>query len=425
MSRTLQRMPGTPETSRAAFFGWRIVGLAVITGALTGPGQTIGVSVFVDPFIEDLGLSRSSVSTAYLIGTMIAALGLPLVGSRIDRMGARRAMMAIGAGFGAGLVAMAGVQGFVTLVVGFIAIRLLGQGSLSLVSTIAVTHWFERRRGTAMGILSTGMRVLMSLVPVGLSIVIVSHGWRWAWVVAGLVVWAVVVPIARFGIVDRPSDVGQVPDGSLESQENTTAPVVAESATRGEALRTARFWVLLTSMMSIGMLSTALNFHQISLLGDAGLTPVQAAVMFLPQVVGTAIAGVVFGYLADRLTGRILIPMVMALLAGALLLASNLSPGLVIVLYAICLGAAGGAGSAVNATLLPRWFGLRHIGAIQGTASLLMVASTSLGPVAFSVARDLAGNYEGAAFWFALVPIAAGVAATFLRSARVVGVTSS
>jgi MFS family permease len=418
-------MPGAPETNRRAFFGWRIVGLAIVTGALTGPGQTIGVSVFVDPFIDHLGLSRSSVSTAYLIGTMVAALGLPIVGTQIDRLGARRSMIAIGAAFGAALVAMSGVQGFTTLVVGFVAIRLLGQGSLSLVSTISVTHWFERRRGTAMGILSTGMRVLMSLVPVGLSIVIVAHGWRWAWVVAGVVVWAVVVPIARFGIVDRPSDVGLVPDGPFAATDDgEDSPVPVMSATRREALRTARFWVLLSSTMSIGMLSTALNFHQISLLGDAGLTPVEAAVMFLPQVVGTAIAGVVFGYLADRLTGRILIPMVMALLAGALLLASSLSPGLVIVLYAICLGAAGGAGSAVSATLLPRWFGLRHIGAIQGTAAFLMVASTSLGPVAFSIARDAAGNYEGAAFWFTLMPIAAGVAAMFLKSARVVGVDS-
>jgi MFS family permease len=415
-------MPDPPEPNHRAFLGWRIVALAIVTGALTGPGQTIGVSVFVDPFIDDLGLSRSSVSTAYLIGTMIAALGLPMVGTQIDRVGARRAMMAIGAGFGAALVAMSGVQGFTTLVVGFVAIRLLGQGSLSLVSTISVTHWFERRRGTAMGIFSTGMRVLMSLVPVGLSIVIVGFGWRIAWVVAGLAVWMIVVPIARFGLVDRPSDVGQVTDGPLDAPAEAEETVAIESVARSDALRTARFWVLLSATMSIGMLSTALNFHQISLLGDAGLTPVQAAVMFLPQVVGTAIAGVAFGYLADRLTGRILIPMVMALLAAALLLAANLTPGIVIVVYAICLGAAGGAGSAVSATLLPRWFGLRHIGAIQGAASLLMVASTSLGPVAFSMARDIAGDYEGAAMWFALIPVAAGISATFLRSAQVVGV---
>lgn len=399
--------------------------MAVVTGALTGPGQTIGVSVFVDSLIEDLDLTRSSVSSAYLVGTLLAALGLPIVGKQIDRLGARRAMTLIGIGFGTALVAMAGVRGFVSLIVGFAAIRLLGQGALSLVSSVAVTHWFDRRRGTAIGILSTGMRGLMSLIPIGLSVVILSQGWRTAWLVAAAAVWLIVIPIARFGIVDRPSDVGQHPDGIEPTPTDHDAPTaLAASATRGQAFRTARFWVLMSASTSVGMLSTALVFHQISLMGDAGLTPTQAAAMFLPQVLGAAIAGTVFGLLADRLTSRILIPMVMALLMTALLLAANLTPGVMIVVYAIALGASGGALGAVNATLLARWFGLGHIGAIQGAAALLNVASTAIGPLAFSIARDLAGNYRGAALWFTVLPTAAGIAAMFLKSARVVGIRS-
>ena len=128
-----------------SFFGWRILALAIVTGGLSGPGQTIGVSVFVDQFISDLDLSRSEVSTAYLIGTLIAALGLPRIGQQIDRAGVRRGMTFVGIAFGAALVAMAGVQGLVTLVIGFVAIRLFGQGSLMLTSTIAVTLWFDKR----------------------------------------------------------------------------------------------------------------------------------------------------------------------------------------------------------------------------------------------------------------------------------------
>ena len=39
---------GVAEPARR-FLGWRIAGLATITGAATGPGQTIGVSVSIDP----------------------------------------------------------------------------------------------------------------------------------------------------------------------------------------------------------------------------------------------------------------------------------------------------------------------------------------------------------------------------------------
>ncbi|MDH3470491.1 MAG: MFS transporter, partial [Acidimicrobiia bacterium] len=99
--------------SRRRFLGWRIAVLATITATMTGPGQTIGVSVFVDPMIADLSLTRSQVATAYLIGTLTGALALPFVGRWVDRVGSRRAMTLIGLAFASGLVVMSGVRGFV------------------------------------------------------------------------------------------------------------------------------------------------------------------------------------------------------------------------------------------------------------------------------------------------------------------------
>ena len=408
-------MKNEQSSVRRSFYGWRILGLAIITGGLTGPGQTIGVSVFVDQFISDFGMSRSEVSTAYLIGTLIAALGLPLIGRRVDRVGVRRAMTVIGVAFGVALVGMAGVQGFVTLAIGFVAIRLLGQGSLMLVSTVAVTLWFEKRRGTVLGIFTTGTAIVMALVPVGLSLIIEGYGWRVAWLTSAVMIWLVVVPIARFGMIDRPSDVGQVPDGPNPKKMKPSKEQTTVSATRSEALRTNRFWSLIAASATVGMLVTALNFHQISLLADAGLTATEAAVMFLPQVIGAAAAGLLFGYLSDRLTGRELIPMAMGLLIISLVLAASLTPGVAVVLYAVSLGAAGGAIRSVSATLLPRWFGVRHIGEIQGTASFIDVASTAVGPVVFALARDATGGYSGAATWFIIMPLLAGIVATTIR----------
>jgi MFS family permease len=403
------------DTKRTPFFGWRILILASITAALTGPGQTIGVSVFVDHFISDLEISRSQVSTAYLIGTLVAALGLPMIGRRIDKVGARRAMMVIGFAFGVALIGMAGVRGLAALTVGFFAIRLTGQGALSLVSTVSVTHWFDRKRGTALGIYSTALAILMSLVPVGLNLIIEAYSWHIAWIASGLLIWLVVLPIARFGIIDHPADVGQFPDGSAPTTDGELPSAAVRGATRHEAMRTARFWIVVSASGAVGMLSTALNFHQISMLGDAGLTSTEAAVMFLPQVVGAAVAGLFFGVLADRLTGRSLIPIVMALLAISLGLTLTLAPGATVILYAISLGAAGGASRTVTATLLPRWFGVTNIGAIQGSASLITVASTAIGPVLFSITRDIAGGYGSAAAALVVIPIVIGLVATTLR----------
>lgn len=59
-------------TTPRRFSGWRIVALAALTMAVTGPGQTVGVSAFVDPMIDGLDLTRSQVSGAYLVGTLAA-----------------------------------------------------------------------------------------------------------------------------------------------------------------------------------------------------------------------------------------------------------------------------------------------------------------------------------------------------------------
>jgi MFS family permease len=399
-----------PTSTRRRFVGWRIVVLATITAAMTGPGQTIGVSVFVDPVIDTLDLTRSQVSTAYLIGTLLGALALPSVGRWVDAIGARRAMTAIGAAFGVALVVMSGVRGFVTLAIGFTLIRWLGQGSLSLVSTVAVTHWFERRRGAVFGLMMTVVSALMSLTPVLLNLAIEAYSWRTAWLLAALAVWLVVVPIGYFGIVDRPTDVGQHADGQPAPAAAATS-TSATSRSRSEALGEVRFWLLSATVATTALLVTALNFHQISILGEAGLNSTEAAAMFLPQVGGAIGAGLIVGALSDRVPVRYLLALAMILMAAALVMLRIVEPGWPVILYAVTLGAAGGAQRPLAATVLPRWFGLANIGAIQGVSTFLGVGASALGPVVLSLGRTWTGDYIDAALLAALVPVAIGLAA--------------
>jgi MFS family permease len=256
----------------------------------------------------------------------------------------------------------------------------------------------------------------MSLVPVLLNVVIEAYSWRAAWLVSAVLVWVIVIPIAQWGLIDKPSDVGQVPDGVVLEKDVESSFSLADSYTRAEAIRTSRFWIVGAYVGTVGLLTTALNFHQISMLGEAGMNATQAVAMFLPQVVGAAAAGILFGYLADRLTGRILIPMVMGTLIAALLLTLVLAPGFTAVLYAICLGSAAGATRTVTSTLLPRWFGVGHIGSIQSTIGLIGVASTAFGPVAFAIGREFGGDYGITAAQFAILPVIIGIIAASMRS---------
>ncbi len=399
------------------FLGWRIAGLATITGAMTGPGQTIGVSVSIDPLIAELGLNRVEVSVAYLIGTMAGAALLLPVGSWIDRVGTRQAMRWIGAAFGAGLIVMAGVRGFVTLVAGFTLIRWLGQGSLSLVSSVAIVHWFERLRGRVVGVTSPAVITLMSFTPLMMGMAVATYGLRTAWLLAAAVVWLIVIPIGHFGIVDRPSDVGQRPDGFRRSVPAASRglTLAVDSVTRRQAVVQPRFILMSLVVATASMMLTGLNFHQISILGEVGLTPTAAAAMFVPQVLGTVAAGLVTGVLADRLPARFLLAASMGLLICAMAMIGILESGWQVYAYAVVLGSSMGAQMPLVPTVLPRWFGLRNIGGIHGVSMLVMVAASAIGPVALALLADISGSYPTAALWLTLIPLATGLGALTIK----------
>jgi MFS family permease len=396
---------GTPGPARrAGFSGWRIVVLATITLGMTGPGQTAGVSVFVDPMIAGLDLSRSQVATAYLVGTLTAALAMPRVGRLLDLRGTRFAMTAVGGAFGVVLAAMAGVQGLVTLAVGFIGIRMLGQGGLTLIATTSVSYWFKERRGLAVGLVTAFGAGILALTPVVMASVIGAVGWRASWLIAAGVVLAVVLPIARLGMIDRPSDVGQQVDGVSDHAAAAAGPAIG--LTRRQAASTGMFWALVGGVTTTGLVGTGMTFHQIDLLGQQGLTPLQAAANFLPQTLAAASATLATGALVDRLSVRVLLCASMATLAASMVALPWVGPDLSVVAYAAGIGASGGMARALEGAGMPKMFGVRHVGAIRGLAMGLMVASTAFGPLALSLGRDLTGGYVSVLRLLLVLPVA-------------------
>jgi MFS family permease len=401
--------PASPRPS-TRFSGWRIVVFAAIALGLTGPGQTAGVSVFVDPMMASLDLTRSQVSMAYLVGTLGGAVAMPRLGKLIDDRGTRVAMAVVGGLFAVVLAGMAGVTGIMTLTVGFVGIRMLGQGGLSLVSTTSVAPWFDRRRGLAIGVTTAIGSGIIALVPVGSEALISQTGWRVAWLVLSALILLTVVPIATFGLIDRPEQVRQRADGDPEPHPDDPPIVVAGSFTRSQALRTPIFWVVAGAVATTGMIGTGLAFHQISLLGEQGLTPTQAAGNFIPQTVAALTTTIGVGALIDKLAPRWVLLGSMLLLAGAMVGVPFVAPGWSAIAYGVAVGAAGSSARALEAASFPRIFGLASLGRIRGVVTAISVASTAFGPLALSVGYDLTGSYRQVLLLLLVVPASVAVA---------------
>lgn len=389
------------------FFGWHVVAVSAVVYICTAPGQTAAVSTFIDPMIRDLGVSRSAISTAYLVGTLTGAVAMPWAGRLIDRWGARRSMLVVAAVFGAVLVFMASVDGLVGLTLGFVGIRMLGQGALGLTATLGASMWFESRRGLALSIVSAVGASGISLAPLLVERLIAAQGWRTVWVIEGVVVWAVVLPLAAFAMLDAPEQLGQRPDGAGERR---TPAAPRWGVTLREAARSPFFWVTTAGVAASGMLSTAVAFHQISILGERGLSPTEAAANFVPQTAAGILATLAVGALVDRISPRWLLGGSMLSLAIGLAWGVVVAPGLSAIGFGLAIGSCSSAIRAFEAAAIPRFFGTTHVGALRGFVAAVAVGSTAFGPLLFALARGATGTYTPVLLASAVLPVAVLVA---------------
>jgi MFS family permease len=389
----------------------RVTAVGAVAYALTAPGQTAAVSVFVDPVVAELGISRTAVSTAYLVGTLGGAAAMPLVGRALDRHGARAVLLAVGGLLGGVLVALSAVSGLVGLTAGFVGIRFAGQGALTLAATTLVAYYVTRRLGTAVGLVTAVGSAAISLAPLGLERLIAAHDFRLAWLVQGLLVWVVIVPLAIWGLPRR----SRLPGPAVSEQ-------VRPRGGLGPVLRAPMFWVVTGGVGVLALVGTGLTFHQIAVLGERGLSTAQAAATFLPQTVAGLVSTLLVGILLDRVSPRPVMVGSMVMLVVALAAAAFASPGWSAVGYGVALGAAGNSFRTVEAAALPRYFGTEHIGAVRGVVHAVTVAASAVGPLLFALGHGWLGSYRPVVLMLVTLPLVLGVATVSVREPHAVEV---
>ncbi len=395
------------------YYGWVILIVGTLGSVMTSPGQTYAVSVFIDYFIEDLGLSRSLVSTLYSVATLTASFALPFVGRQFDKRGARLMVPLCSLLLGLACIYMSFVLNAVMLGLGFFALRLLGQGSLSLVSKNAINQWWVRRRGMAMGISGVAGSLLgLGGFPLLVTWLIAYSGWRDAYIGLGLLLVLGMFPLGWFFIRNQPEQYGLVPDGKAGPAGGAEgAGFVEEHWTLSEALHTKAFWVFAAGLASASMLNTGLTFHLFSVFKDNGLSPAVTASVFVPIAVTGALAQLGSGVLVDRIPVRYMLTLGLLLMAAVLVAVPKLASVEMALVLGVVIGLQGGIEMIVSSVVWPQYFGRRHMGSITGLASTIMAGASAFGPMPFGLARDLMGDYTAVLTWFALLPLILAVAA--------------
>ncbi len=404
------------------FYGWVIAVVATLGIIMTNPGQTPVISIFIDRFIEDLAISRSLISTLYLVGTVIGGLTLSLWGRQIDRRGSRIMTGVIAALLGLACFYMRFVQNAVMLGFGFVLLRMLGQGGLSLVSRNVINQWWVRRRGLVIGVTGVAASLVgMGLFPNVVHALLERYQWSTTYTILGGALVFGMVPIALLLLRDRPEPFGLHPDGEpLGDEEEADADASGDANpqslkpsrdwTLESAIRTPAFWVVAASFFASAMLGTGLFFHMVDIFDSRGLGPDVAAAVYAPISVTSAVVYLGAGYLADRLPMRYLMSASMVALTLVMVMAQLFNSVPLAIAYGILTGVNSGLSQTIGSVVWADYFGRRHLGAIAGFASTISVIGSALGPLPLGLARDLLGDYSTALLIEAALPIALAIA---------------
>lgn len=395
---------------RSGFFYGYIVWIVATLGVLaSSPGQSFTVSLFIDRYIEDFSIGRTGISGLYGLGTFLAALSLTYVGQLIDRHGYRRMGILISSSFGVVLVLLSLTNGPVMLLLGFIAIRMLGQGSLFLVSSTVIAQWFWKRRGRMLSLTAVIYALFRSVYVPNLQRVLESMDWRHVWIILGVAVGTSIPLLIWVFVRDRPEELGLLPDGAapdeLELSEKekeqalaTTpedhADFVEETWTLREAMGTAIFWVFAFGRVLVPAWITGLVFHQISVFETLGYDASTAARVYGIMALITAVTSIIAGYLVDRIRPGIVLSLQMATLIMTLITATVMTEPWLLGVYALGYGFTMGSGVVFDGAVWANLFGRKHLGAIQGFITTSKVIGSSIGPLLYGLSFDFLDSYN-------------------------------
>lgn len=395
-----------------------MVAVATLATFCSGPGQSFVFSVFVDPILADTGISRVYLSTLYAFGTGVSAAMVVLVARLVDRFGARIMLAGVALALGVASFGMSMAAGPLALFFGFAAMRALGQGSLPVTATMLTAQWFVKRRGRAMAVVILGLAASNALLPPLTQSFISTFGWREAYMALGIMVWLLLIPASILVVRNRPEDVGLNPDGSAVPVEEPGGNGRDGDHGSKRVMLSPDFWLLAVPLAAVPFAVTALVFHQISILGERGISPGVAASVFIVFAIASAAATSLSGFLTEKLGPRKPLGISLGLLLlGVIGLQLASTPALAAV-YAAVVGAAAGIQGVVAGTIWAHYYGRHGLGRVQGPATMVMISAAALAPLPLAALRQFSGDYSLGLTFMAAIPILCAVMLYFFDPKR-------
>lgn len=372
---------------------FRLGGKALIAALL---GVTCGASpipfnvlpLVMGPVHDEYGWDFAAIAAGVTIFGIIASLLAPVFGGLADRVGVRRvaltSLFLFGLVFAAFYFVPASLPGW-WLFWGVLGI--IGIGSTPVTWSRAISLWFNRNRGLALGIMLLGTSLAAFIVPQIAQAAIAEWGWRSAFPAVALLPLLVGLPIGLLWFREpRPEE---RPAGV------TDASGAVVGMTLGQAARGYRFWVLVSSILIIALAYGGAHIHIAQMVALHGFSGQVAANVLGIVALGILTGRLLVGFMFDRFWGPGVAFPALLLPAIACWLLMGTATSLPLVMFAgFLLGFAAGTESDVIAYLAAKYFGMAHYGSIYGALYMPFGIASAVSPIVYGMVRDQTGSYD-------------------------------
>ncbi|WHY69423.1 MFS transporter [Neobacillus sp. SuZ13] len=266
--------------------------------------------VFIDPLENEFGWDRSIIALAFAISLFLYGISGPFMAALLEVIGLKKMMIVSMATLLTGIILTLMMnQSWHMILIWGVIIGLGASLFLTVVSPYVANHWFEKRRGLAVGILTastaTGQLILLPV----LAAIIENYSWRWAIALFMILSFIMLIIILLF-MKNTPKDVGILPYGleketQVSNKGEKKNPIVLAFNGLFEAVKVKEFWLLAGSFFICGLSTSGLiGTHFVSYCISFGIPLVTAAsflsFMGIFNLVGTTLSG----WLSDRFDNR-------------------------------------------------------------------------------------------------------------------------
>ena len=374
------------------FYGWWILaaGFLIMT-FLYAPIANL-VSLFTKPVTEELGFGRAEFTMYYTVMATTAMIIAPIAGRLMKKLDVR-VYMTIFTLLGAG--AYIGFS-FATELIHFLlfavpmGMALAGAGLIPV--SVLITNWFNAKRGLSLGIALSGTGFGSMILSPLVTWIITAYGWRTAYLMIGILILVVLVPLIVFVIKVSPADKGLLPLGEEQAAEDAPAKELA-GVTQKEAFKSVSFWALCAGILVGGIVVNSMIINLVPYLTDIG-TPAQQAALLLSLASAMVIAAkLLVGRLYDKLGLIKTLTFIVAsdIICFLFLLKGNLL--ILGILFTIFSALGSTAVIVTPAYLTAALFGEKEYSSKYGTVSLFTSLGAALAPVAAGLIYNINYSY--------------------------------